>query len=142
MIVSTAMAVLPVCLSPMISSLCPLPIGNIESIASIPVSSGTDTDFLSIIPGASCSTGLKSEAMISPPPSIGVPSASTTLPRKPSPTGTPVFLPVRLTLSPSATESSLLKRIHPMLSDLISCTIPLAPDSNSMISPYIAWSMP
>ena len=58
MIVSVAIAVLPVCLSPMISSLCPRPIGNMESIERRPVSIGTDTDLRSVMPGASHSTGL------------------------------------------------------------------------------------
>ena len=58
MIVSVAMDVLPVCLSPIISSLWPLPIGNMESIDSIPVSIGSLTDLRSMMPGASCSIGL------------------------------------------------------------------------------------
>ena len=39
-IVSMAMTVFPVCLSPMINSLCPLPMGIIESIALSPVCKG------------------------------------------------------------------------------------------------------
>ena len=44
-------------LSPIISSLCPLPIGNIESMVSIPVSRGVSTGCLSIISGALASMG-------------------------------------------------------------------------------------
>ena len=44
--------VLPVCLSPSISSLCPLPIGIIASKHSGPVCKGSNTDCLSIIPTA------------------------------------------------------------------------------------------
>ena len=47
-----AIAVLPVCLSPMISSRCPRPIGTMESIALIPVCNGVSTDFLEITPDA------------------------------------------------------------------------------------------
>ena len=48
--VAIAREVLPVCLSPMISSRCPRPIGNMESRERIPVSSGTVTDLRSMIP--------------------------------------------------------------------------------------------
>ena len=50
--------------------------------------------------------------------SIGEPSASTILPRKPSPTGTPAIFPVRTTLLPSLTSISLPKRITPTSSRL------------------------
>ena len=50
------MAVFPVCLSPIISSLCPLPTGMSESIAFNPVCMGSLTDSLGIIPGALVST--------------------------------------------------------------------------------------
>ena len=52
MIVSIAIAVLPVCLSPMISSRWPRPIGIMESIASRPVCSGCLTGCRTIILGA------------------------------------------------------------------------------------------
>ena len=52
-----AIEVFPVCLSPTINSLCPLPIGTKASIAFIPVSNGVRTKSLSIIGGASFSTG-------------------------------------------------------------------------------------
>jgi len=56
MIVSIAIAVLPVCLSPIISSLYPLPIGTRESTHLSPVCIGSWTDFLGMIPGALSST--------------------------------------------------------------------------------------
>ena len=56
--VSSAMAVLPVCLSPIISSRCPLPMGNMESMERIPVSMGLFTGWRSIIAGAADSMGL------------------------------------------------------------------------------------
>ena len=54
--VSTATAVLPVYLSPMINSLYPLPIGTKQSTAFNPVYIGSLTDYLGIIPGALIST--------------------------------------------------------------------------------------
>lgn len=51
-IVSIAIAVLPVCLSPIINYLCPLPIGTRPSTALRPVCIGSLTDFLGMIPGA------------------------------------------------------------------------------------------
>ena len=42
----------PVCLSPMINSLCPLPIGTKLSTALIPVCIGSFTEIRGIIPGA------------------------------------------------------------------------------------------
>ena len=57
MIVSTAIALFPVCLSPIISSLWPFPIGIKASIHLIPVSIGELTDSLSIIEGAFLSIG-------------------------------------------------------------------------------------
>ena len=52
-----AIVVLPVCLSPKINSLCPLPIGTNASIAVIPVRRGVSTGCLVITPGATLSTG-------------------------------------------------------------------------------------
>ena len=42
----------PVCLSPMISSLCPLPMGTRESTALIPVIMGSRTEMRGMMPGA------------------------------------------------------------------------------------------
>ena len=50
--VSTPTEVFPVCRSPTISSLWPLPIGIIESIDRIPVAKGSKTDCLDMMPGA------------------------------------------------------------------------------------------
>ncbi|MPM37706.1 hypothetical protein SDC9_84325 [bioreactor metagenome] len=119
-IVSVAMVVLPVCLSPMMSSLWPRPMGNMESIARIPVCKGVLTDFLSTILGALHSMGRKSSARISPLPSMGVPKASTTLPKKLSPTKTPAILPVLITREPSFKSFSLPNKMHPISSDRIS----------------------
>ncbi len=102
MIVSIAIVVLPVARSPMISWRWPRPIGVIESIALMPVAIGSWTDWRSITPGACSSRARRSSASISPRPSIGVPSGSTTRPRKPSPTGTERISPVRRTVWPSS----------------------------------------
>src|SRR5213595_869690 len=67
MIVSIAMAVLPMARSPMISSRWPRPIGIIESIALTPVWSGSFTGCRLMMPGATMSTsGLR--GMDRPPP--------------------------------------------------------------------------
>src|ERR1700682_475630 len=66
MIVSIAIAVLPVPLSPMISSRCPRPMGIMESIALIPVWSGSLTGCRTMMPGASDSTLRACLALIGP----------------------------------------------------------------------------
>jgi hypothetical protein len=55
-----AIAVFPVYLSPIISSLYPLPIGTKQSTDFNPVYMGSVTDYLGIIPGAFNSTLLLS----------------------------------------------------------------------------------
>ena len=101
MIVSIAIAVFPVYLSPMINSLYPLPIGTRESTDLSPVYIGSCTDFLGMIPGALISTLILLSDLIGPSPSIGLPRESTTLPRSPLPIGTSTIEPVLLTISPS-----------------------------------------
>ncbi len=104
MIVSTAMAVLPVCRSPMISSRWPRPIGIIESMALMPVCTGVSTGCLTMTPGAIRSIGRVFFVSIAPFPSIGSPSGFTTRPMRASPTGTSTMRPVVLTWSPSESE--------------------------------------
>ncbi len=87
MIVSIAIAVLPVWRSPMISSRWPRPIGIIESIAFRPVCIGSLTPWRSTTPGALNSAGRTSVELIGPLPSSGLPSGSTIRPSSPSPTG-------------------------------------------------------
>ena len=74
MIASIATAVLPVCLSPIISSLCPLPIGIIASMAAIPVCTGSLTGCLWITPKAFLSIGRNLSVFMAPFPSIGFPN--------------------------------------------------------------------
>lgn len=99
--VSMAIAVFPVCLSPIISSLYPLPIGTKQSTDFNPVYIGSWTDFLGIIPGALISTLFLSSDLTGPKPSMALPKASKTLPNIPSPIGTSTMDPVLLTTSPS-----------------------------------------
>ena len=61
-----AMIAYPVCLSPMINSLCPRPIGTRLSTAFIPVNIGSLTDIRGIIPGAFVPTRARLEALIGP----------------------------------------------------------------------------
>ena len=133
--VSIAIAVFPVCLSPIINSLWPFPIGIIESIALIPVCRGSFTFFLSKTPGAGYSIALVSFVTISPLPSIGFPSASTTLPIMASPTGTSTIFPVGLTMSPSLMSRSEPRITTPTLSSSRFSAIPYTPLSNSKSSP-------
>jgi hypothetical protein len=96
-----ATAVLPVPRSPMISSRCPRPIGIIESMALMPVWSGSFTGCLTMMPGAGDSTLRVIAASTVPCSSIGLPSASTTRPMSCGPTGTSSTRPVLRTSSPS-----------------------------------------
>ena len=93
MIVSIAMAVLPVWRSPMISSRWPRPIGTIASMALRPVCSGSLTGERSTTPGAMRSMGANCFVTIGPLPSIGWPSEFTTRPTSSSPTGTEMMRP-------------------------------------------------
>src|ERR1051326_2514065 len=102
MIVSTAMAVLPVWRSPMISSRWPRPIGIMASMALRPVCSGSLPGLRATTRGARRSMGMNSVVLIGPLPSIGWPSGFTTRPTRALPTGTDMMRPGRLTSSPSA----------------------------------------
>ena len=79
---------------------------------------------------------------MSPCPSKGAPRASITRPQNASPTGIPARFPVLATREPSVISTSRPKRITPISFRRISCTMPLMPESNSTISPYMAWSIP
>ncbi len=100
-IVSTAMAVLPVWRSPIKSSRWPRPIGTMASMAVMPVIIGSWTDFLSSTPGALRSTRLEAVALIGPLPSIGWPSGLTTRPTSSGPTGTSSTRPDSLAVAPA-----------------------------------------
>ena len=72
---------------------------------------------------------------MSPLPSMGWPRASTTRPRKASPTGIPAVFPLRRTVSPARISWLLPKSTQPTLSRRRSCTMPLMPPGKSRISP-------
>ena len=140
--VSTAIAVFPVCLSPIISSRCPLPIGIMESIALIPVCKGVSTDFLVITPEATLSILRYLSVCMGPLPSMGWPKAFTTRPNMASPTGTSTTRPVVFTVSPSLIFFWLPRSTAPTLSSSRFSTIPYTSPGNSRSSPCIAFSRP
>ena len=135
MIASIATAVFPVCLSPIINSLWPLPIGIRESIDFKPVCMGSLTDCLGIIPGAFTSTRFLFFAESEPFPSIGLPKPSTTRPKSSLPTGTSTIALVLLMVSPSFIFLSSPKITTPTLSFSKFNAIPFELSSNSTISP-------
>ena len=135
-IVSTAMEVLPVSRSPMMSSRWPRPIGNIASIARMPVSIGRVTPLRSTMPGAGRSSGKYSFASMGPLPSMGAPSGSIMRPRMRLLIGTPAVRFVRSTMSPAEICDASENRITPAVpSARRSCTRPLAPPGKNTISP-------
>ena len=142
MMVSRQIAVLPVWRSPMISSRWPRPIGIMESIALMPVWSGTFTGARSMMPGAGHSTGRDSVVLMGPLPSIGLPSASTTRPSIASPTGTSTMRLVRFTVSPSRIFWSEPRITAPTRSSSRFCAMPYTPPGNSSSSPDMQFSRP
>src|SRR5438270_6364419 len=141
-IVSMQIAVLPVERSPMISSRWPRPTFVIESIALIPVWSGSFAGWRSMTPGALNSSDRVSDALIGPFPSSGLPRGSTTRPSSPSPTGTLATLPVRRTGSPSRTCCHSPKSAQPTSSSSRLNASPTTPCSRSSISIATAFSRP
>ena len=91
-----------------------------------------------MIPEACLSIGIYLLAFISPFPSIGFPSASTTLPSNSSPAGTCATFPVPFTRLPSFIPTVSLKITAPILLSSKFNAIPVAPFSNSNSSPDIA----
>mmetsp|Transcript_17481 Transcript_17481/g.44729 ORF Transcript_17481/g.44729 Transcript_17481/m.44729 type:complete len:225 (+) Transcript_17481:1121-1795(+) len=138
-----ATAVLPVWRSPMMSSRWPRPTGTSESMALRPVSMGSCTDWRAMIPGAFTSMRLRNVSpVMGPCPSIGLPSASTTRPSTPMPTGMSIIAPVRLTVSPSLMSRSLPNTTMPTLSFSRLSAMPFSPESNSTISPACTLARP
>ena len=142
MIVSIAIAVLPVWRSPMISSRWPRPIGIIESTALSPVCIGSSTGWRWTTPGALHSAGRVSVVLISPLSSSGRPSGSTRRPSSCSPTGISSSLPVRFTVSPSTTLSQSPKSTAPTLSDSRFSARPTTSWGSSSISSAMQLSTP
>src|SRR5829696_2899175 len=142
MIVSIAIAVLPVWRSPMISSRWPRPIGIIPSIDINPVCTGSVTGWRSTTPGALNSAGRVCVVATSPLSSSGRPSGSTSRPSSSSPTGIRSKCPVRLTVSPSRTLSHSPKSTAPTLSASRLRASPVTPCGSSSISSAMQLSSP
>src|SRR6266511_6306833 len=134
MIVSIAIAVFPVWRSPMMSSRCPRPIAVIASMALMPVWRGSFTGWRCTTDGAWISSARVSSASMSPLPSMGRPSASTTRPRNPSPTGTERMRPVWRTSSPSSIFDASPRITHPISRTSRLNAIPRMPPGNSSSS--------
>src|ERR671910_1746960 len=134
MIVSTAMVVLPVLRSPMISSRWPRPTGVMASMALMPVCSGWCTGWRPKMPGAWISMRRSCTPDSAPPPSTGLPRPSTTRPSRPSPTGTDRMRPVALTVWPSLTPAASPSTTAPIDSSSRLRARPTAPLSNSSSS--------
>ena len=128
------MVVLPVLRSPMISSRWPRPIGVIASIDLMPVCSGSPTGWRPMMPGAWISMRRSCVPVSSPLPSIGSPSALTTRPSTPSPTGIDRMRPVALTVWPSSMLSTLPSTTAPIESSSRFSARPTEPSSNSRSS--------
>src|SRR5215216_6139418 len=138
MIVSIAMADLPVWRSPMISSRWPRPIAVIESIAFRPVYIGSSTGLRWTTPGALNSAGRVSVVSMSPLPSSGL----TMRPSSCSPTGISSRRLVRLTVSPSTIWSQAPNRTAPTLSDSRLSARPVTSCGSSSISNASQFSTP
>src|SRR3954447_4786432 len=104
------------------------------SIALMPVWSGSFTGWRCTTEGACSSSGRVSVVSISPLPSSGRPSGSTTRPRKPSPTGTERMLPVRRTSWPSSMCWASPRMTQPISRTSRLSAMPSTPPSNSSSS--------
>src|SRR5215216_3361639 len=142
MIVSTAIAVLPVWRSPMISSRWPRPSGIIESIAFRPVCNGSLTGWRWTTPGALNSAGRVCSVWMSPLPSSGSPSGETIRPSICSPTGISSRRFMRLTVSPSTMCTQGPNRTAPTLSDSRLSARPVTSWGSSSISNASQFSRP
>src|SRR6478672_468244 len=116
--------------------------GVCESIALMPVCSGSLTPWRCTTDGACNSRARRSSVSTSPRPSIGWPSGLTTRPRKASPTGTDSTSPVRLTCWPCSIFSKSPRITAPMsCSSRLSAT-PSTPPGNSSSSCVITEGSP
>src|SRR5271165_2088238 len=134
MMVSTAIAVLPVPRSPIISSRWPRPSGIMASTTRSPVARGRVTKARSTIAGAGCSTAANVSIARGAPPSSGAPSASTTRPSRASPTGTRATSPVPWTILPAAIPAVSPSSTQPIVSSARSTARPRTPPSKTRSS--------
>ncbi len=142
MIVSIAIAVLPVCRSPMISCRWPRPIAVIASMALMPVCIGSLTGCRCTTDGAWTSRARSVVFSIGPRPSSGSPSAPTMRPRNASPTGTDRTSPVRLTVWPSSMPENSPRITTPISRTSRFSAMPRTPFSNSRSSFAMAEGRP
>ncbi len=142
MIASMAIAVLPVCRSPMISCRWPRPMAVIASMALMPVCIGSFTGWRSTTEGACVSSRRSSWLSMGPLPSSGSPSGPTTRPRKASPTGTDRISPVRLTCWPSSISLNSPRMTTPISRTSRLSARPRTPFSNSSSSLAMADGRP
>src|SRR6266508_958048 len=108
--------------------------GVIESMALMPVCSGSCTGLRAVIPGAWTSSRRVVEALTGPLPSMGTPRLLTTRPRSSSPTGTDRMRPVAFTVWPSSTCSPPPRMTAPIDSSSRLRESPSDPSSNSSSS--------
>ena len=145
MIASRHTAVLPVLRSPMTSSRWPRPTGIMLSTALMPNCSGSFTGWRSLMPGATMSTFMLALALIAGPPSMALPSGSTTRPSISGPAGTSSRRPVLRTVSPSRTRLASPNSTAPTMSVSRFITWPVITPpsaSNSSSSPAITLLRP
>ena len=142
MIASMAIALLPVCRSPMISCRWPRPMAVIASMALMPVCSGSFTGWRCTTEGACVSSGRSSWLSMGPLPSSGSPSGPTTRPRKASPTGTDRISPVRLTCWPSSISLNSPRMTTPISRTSRLSARPRTPFSNTSSSLAMAEGRP
>ena len=96
--------------------------------------SGKSTLLRCITPGACSSSARRPSATISPKPSMGAPSGSTTRPRNASPTGTDRTSPVRVTSMPSSTPANSPSTTTPISFSSRFWARPSVPSANLMSS--------
>jgi hypothetical protein len=101
------------------------------SMALMPVCMGSCTGLRPMMPGAWISIRRGCTPTSGPLPSMGSPSAFTTRPNTPSPTGTERIWPVALTVWPSSMRSESPNTTAPMASSSRFNAKPLVPSSNS-----------
>ena len=117
------------------SSLCPRPIGIIESIALIPVLRGVLTGSRSTTPGAIFSRGIFLPFFIFGLPSKGFPRGSITLPNNSSDTSIANISPVVFRVSPSFMSDASPRSIIEALSSSRFKIVPILPFLKTTFSP-------
>ena len=126
----------------MMSWRCPRPTGVMASTALMPVCSGSVTGCRCTTVGAWSSRMRRPSATISPLSSTGLPSGSTTRPRKPSPTGADRTSPVRRTSWPCSMWAASPRMTQPISRSSRLSASPNRPPSNCSSSLVIVACRP